>query len=360
MAVINPFLTPDLSTVGVDPTIAQAISDATTKQGTTAALAGLAFGQDLPQAYGSGINAANRTQSLYLDQLYRNALSQNRSKPFADIQAMNYTPESIRAFQASRTPTGQYDYSLLQKAIDPFVAATDTNEIAFSMYDKPFRNLTTDERQKVLTQQQLYKRELQVASAGETAYKKKVGDLQGEFDSNLINKAVPDAQRNVKELQRVIKMIEEGNVETGIGAELINNINRIKARFKESPELLDKISDTELLNSSLGRDVFKAIGQLGIGARGIDTPAERDYLIKVLTGDISMTKDTLLNLTRFRLDRELSPINTYNRYLEDGRFKRYEDEFKTKLRPVKIDMSASQPTKVTRYGFDKDGNLVQQ
>lgn len=360
MATINPFLTPDLSTVGVDPTLAKTISDATTKQGTTAALAGLAFGQDLPQAYGSGIGAANRTQSLYLDQLYRNQLAQNRGKPFADIQAMNYTPESVKAFQASKTPTGVYDYSLLQKAIDPFVAATDTNEIAFSMYDKPFRNLTTDERQKVLTKQQMYKRDLQVASAGETSFLRESGKLEAEYQGNMINKAMPEARRNVTELQNVMRLIKEGDVNTGIGAELKTNIDRVVNYFKKDPALLDRISDTELLNSALGRDVFKAIGQLGIGARGIDTPAERDFLRDVLTGRIQLTKQTLVDMTQNRIDRELAAINRYNRELTDGRYNRYQKEFNVKLEPVKIDMGASQPTKVIRYGYDKEGNLVQR
>ena len=360
MATINPFLVPDLSNVGVDPTLSKTISDVATKQGTTAALAGYAFGQPLSQAYGTGIGAANRTANLYLDQLYRNALTQNRTKPFADIQAMNYTPESVRAFQASRTPTGQYDYSLLQKAIDPFVAATDTNEIAYSLYDKPFRNLTTEERQKVLTQQQMYKRDLQVASAGETSFLRKSGELEAEYQGNMINKAMPEARRNVTELQNVMRFLKEGDVNTGIGAELKTNLERVVNYFKKDPELLDRISDTELLNSALGRDVFKAIGQLGIGARGIDTPAERDFLRDVLTGRIQLTKQTLVDMTQNRIDRELAAINRYNRELADGRYSRYQKEFNVKLEPVKIDMGASQPRKYIRYDYDTEGNLIQR
>ena len=45
----------------------------------------------------------------------------------------------------------------------------------------------------------------------------------------------------------------------------------------------DWLENTELLNAEMRAGVFRAINDLGIGARGIDTPAERNFLIAVLT-----------------------------------------------------------------------------
>lgn len=361
MSKINPFLVPDLTKVGLSQGIQDELSSQATKLGTQNAVINLALGGDVPGAWSAGTKTATDVYNTGLDQLYRNALSRNRIKPFADINPSVYTPESLKNFQASDVyGTGQFDYSLLRKNIDPFVANVDTNEIAYSLYSKPFRELTEPERQKVLKQQLQNKKDLQVASAGETSFLRKSGEIEAEYQGNMINKAVPEAKRNVTELQNVMRLLKEGNVNTGIGAEIKTNLERVINYFKKDPALLDKISDTELLNSALGRDVFKAIGQLGIGARGIDTPAERDFLRDVLTGRIQLTQKTLIDMTQNRIDRELAAINIYNKELADGRYKRYQDEFNVKLEPVNIDTAASQPRKVITYGYDDQGNLIRR
>ena len=71
-----------------------------------------------------------------------------------------------------------------------------------------------------------------------------------------------------------------------------------------SPDDWDEyLANTENLNAMLQMDVFRAIKDLGIGARGLDTPAERDFLIKVMTGNASVSRDALIQLTRRRRDK---------------------------------------------------------
>lgn len=395
---INPFMIPELSQTGIIPqSIQDQLSQQATKAGTTSSLLGLAFGQDIPQAYAQGIESARNIYGTGLDQLFKQSLARQRTNPFASINPEQFTPESVKAFQQSDTSgTGQYDFSLLKKAIDPFQAQVATNEIAFAMFGQRFEQLTPEQRRQVLTQQefkpsvdtneiafaefgksfkdlsesqrksvlqrqQSNKIALEATKAGETSYLKTAGTKTAEYDVKMINEVIPQAKRNVSELQNALKLIEEGDVNTGFSAELKTNLQRVQNFFKQNPELVNQISDTELLNSVLGRDVFKAIGQLGIGARGIDTPAEREFLRQVLTGTITLEKSTLKRLTQDRLERELAAINQYNTDLAGGRYKRYTDTFGVKLDPVDVNAATTVP-KVIRYVPDPNnpGQIIKE
>ena len=74
----------------------------------------------------------------------------------------------------------------------------------------------------------------------------------------------------------------------------------------------DWLENTELLNAEMRAGVFRAINDLGIGARGIDTPAERNFLIAVLTGDASSQRSTLTHLVNTRYDKINKHITRFN------------------------------------------------
>jgi len=74
----------------------------------------------------------------------------------------------------------------------------------------------------------------------------------------------------------------------------------------------DWLNNTELLNAEMRAGVFRAINELGIGARGIDTPAERDFLIAVMTGDASSQRATLTHLVKTRYDKINKHITRFN------------------------------------------------
>jgi hypothetical protein len=126
------------------------------------------------------------------------------------------------------------------------------------------------------------------------------------------------AVKNIGKINETLKLIEDGSPTTGLGAEIINNINRTKLVFSNSKQDIKNVSDTELLNSLLGADVFPQIGALGIGAKGLDTPAEREFLRQVMTGTITMNKDTILRLTNLRKKYEEKSLDQYNKAVEDG------------------------------------------
>jgi hypothetical protein len=126
------------------------------------------------------------------------------------------------------------------------------------------------------------------------------------------------AVKNISKIDETLDLIQKGTPTTGIGADLINNINRTKLLFTDSKKNIKDVSDTELLNSLLGAEVFPQIGALGIGAKGLDTPAEREFLRQVMTGTINMNKDTLLRMTKLRKKYEEKSLDQYNNAVEAG------------------------------------------
>lgn len=154
---------------------------------------------------------------------------------------------------------------------------------------------------------------LPAESARQTGY----GKLGVEQNTAIFTSG-QSAVRNISKIDETLDLIEKGTPTTGIGADLINNINRTKLLFTDSKKNIKEVSDTELLNSLLGADVFPQIGALGIGAKGLDTPAEREFLRQVMTGTINMNKDTLIRLTNLRKKYEEKSLNQYNEAVDSG------------------------------------------
>jgi hypothetical protein len=140
----------------------------------------------------------------------------------------------------------------------------------------------------------------------------------GVEQNTAIFQAGQSAVKNIAKIDETLNLIEQGSPTTGLGAEIINNINRTKLLFTDSNKNIKDVSDTELLNSLLGADVFPQIGALGIGAKGLDTPAEREFLRQVMTGTINMNKDTLIRMTNLRKKYEEKSLTQYNKAVEEG------------------------------------------
>jgi hypothetical protein len=154
---------------------------------------------------------------------------------------------------------------------------------------------------------------LPAESARQTGYGK-----FGVEQNTAIFESGQSAVKNIAKIDETLKLIQEGTPTTGLGAEIINNINRTKLLFTDSNKNIKDVSDTELLNSLLGADVFPQIGALGIGAKGLDTPAEREFLRQVMTGTINMNKDTLVRMTNLRKKYEEKSLTQYNDAVESG------------------------------------------
>jgi hypothetical protein len=169
----------------------------------------------------------------------------------------------------------------------------------------------------------------------ETAFATTVGKGQGERNEKVVL-AAQAAVDNIAKIDSTIELLKKGDATTGLGAELRNNIDRARALFAGDIKANKKVADTQILDALLGSDVFSMIQSLGIGARGLDTPAERDYLRQVMTGTIQMDNKALIRLSEIRRNIETRAIEKYNTQLDKGELKKY---FETQgLTPEKIEV----------------------
>jgi hypothetical protein len=153
---------------------------------------------------------------------------------------------------------------------------------------------------------------------GENTLEKVGVTAQAEGLTAQYNTAL-DAAGNIRKIDETIRLLDEGSVDTGFGADFRQNVRRVQELFASDPERVRTLSDTELLNSALGTEVFGAISALGVGARGLDTPAEREFLREVVAGRIGLTKETLLEMARIRRRAEENNIRRWNDTLASGR-----------------------------------------
>lgn len=140
----------------------------------------------------------------------------------------------------------------------------------------------------------------------------------GVEQNTKIYTAGQNAIQNIPKIDQTINLLQTGDAKTGFGADTLKNIARVQAAFTGSKKSIKEVSDTELLDSLLGSEVFPQIGALGIGARGLDTPAEREFLRQVMTGTILMNKDTLVKMAELRKKYETRSILQYNSAVDSG------------------------------------------
>jgi len=141
----------------------------------------------------------------------------------------------------------------------------------------------------------------------------------------------------------------------GLDTRFSKEIDAVKANpndRKAKDILYEKLVKTEITKVMTGSDVFPMISSLGIGARGLDTPAERDFLISVMTGLPTMTIDTLKIMTKFRLKMYLEGIEKYNRKVDSGYFKMHNNN-ENFVPFEKIDTT-------NMYRYDAQGVEIQQ
>tara|TARA_B100000497_G_scaffold105472_1_gene121757 strand:- start:1221 stop:2801 length:1581 start_codon:yes stop_codon:yes gene_type:complete len=147
--------------------------------------------------------------------------------------------------------------------------------------------------------------------------------------------AVRKAHTNIKKLDEVLGLVESGKANLGALQGVQQRMNELVAKFTNMKEATEKATNTQLLEALLGSDVFGMIAILGIGARGIDTPAERDFLIKVMTGQLEMTPEALKQMTYYRRKYSRRVIDEYNSRLDSG----YYDDYKRSRKLERIEVA---------------------
>lgn len=180
------------------------------------------------------------------------------------------------------------------------------------------------------------------ASVAEQQQRRAIGKAIGESNMALYETATKSVDAIAK-ANDLINHIEKSGATTGIGAELFNNINRVKA-LMGSDVAAGKVSDTELLDSMMGTEVFGMISALGIGAKGLDTPAEREFLRSVMTGKITLNKDTLVRMAKIRRDISQRSIDKWNAKTNAGDLDVFYEATGLEKRPIGSDTQSNSPS----------------
>ena len=303
----------------------------------------LGAGSALPylgKAYLGGMGASQDVVDRTLNNAYRQQLLAGRNNEFSSINPLDVTPESLKAYQDS-IAQGKKDPSLLRRAApvekpEGFTDAYRNAQIQL-FGQRPISSLTPEERNQVgqlaRENEALKKAETKIVMpAGQTKYDETLGKLRAEQDVELVDTA-KKSENNISKINMTLNQIKNSDVITGLGADIQKNVNRFAAKVLNDKKAGKQVADTEILDAFLGSDVFPQIKALGIGAKGIDTPAEREYLRQVLTGTISMDKNTLIKMTEIRRDIEQRVIDRYNQSLQSGEL---DDYFKSTKRQKKL------------------------
>ena len=177
-------------------------------------------------------------------------------------------------------------------------------------------------------------------SLGGNKYAENVGGKMGEADvSNFqFAQTIPAALSKVNETLNILK---NSDINTGIGAEMFTTLDRARTKFAADKAAGIRVSNTEYLNSLLGSEVFPLIQSLGIGARGMDTPAEREFLREVMTGTINLDKKTLVKMAELRKKAMIGSAEQYNKNVDSGELDRF---FEASGRnKSKIDITGGRP-----------------
>jgi hypothetical protein len=288
-------------------------------------------GSALPYLGKAGLAGFNTSQDVVdraLNSAYRNKLLAGRDDGFSNINPLDVTPESLKLYIEG----GKKDPSVLRKAIaEDKSKYTDTyGNIALSKFgtDNPSK-LTLEQRMEVDAEAR--KRSLErppstvVQNAFESSYNKELGGKTAERQLNEYDSAYK-ASNNISKIDQTLNQIKNTDAITGFGADVQKNVERFKAKVLADKAAGKKVADTEILDSFLGSDVFPQINALGIGAKGLDTPAEREFLRQVMTGTISMNKDALIKMTEIRRNIEQRAIDRYNKNVDSGQLDNF---FKT-------------------------------
>jgi hypothetical protein len=185
-----------------------------------------------------------------------------------------------------------------------------------------------------------------VIGGAETEYSKFVGKTKGERDYSTFD-AAQKAAGNLPKINATLNELQTSEAITGLGSEVFKNVERAKATFLADKKAGKKVTDTEYLDALLGSDIFPMISSLGIGAKGLDTPAEREFLRQVMTGTTSMNKDTLVKLTTLRKDLEERAINKFNEKVESGELDKFFSQTGERKQSINIPSVPGLPPGVT-------------
>jgi hypothetical protein len=181
----------------------------------------------------------------------------------------------------------------------------------------------------------------------EGAYNKKLGDLLAEQDVAFVQSSY-DLPIQMRKLDTTLNVVRNPNIQPGKFARFETGFKSAAQKWIGFGSSVDSsVESMQLLDSLLGSDVFPMIKTLGIGARGLDTPAEREFLQKVMTGDIELNRSTLTKMTMIRRRQVQEMMKRYNDRLSRGDLDQYQKGSGRTLEALDLGNSYNSPVITT-------------
>lgn len=183
----------------------------------------------------------------------------------------------------------------------------------------------------------------------ETERAKTLGKAGGEALVSEFN-AATSASKGLAKDYEALSVLRSGKPSTGITSELQTGVDRLRSAVAGDPAAAERVSDSQYLEALLGSDVFAQMQSLGVGARGLDTPAEREFLREVISGTRKLDKDTLIRMAEMRAKYKEQAVDSWNERVRSGElddfykeFGRPKRELSKPTRPKSAEPSAGTP-----------------
>jgi hypothetical protein len=181
----------------------------------------------------------------------------------------------------------------------------------------------------------------------QTAGEKSKGTVLGKGVGEDLLKtrlAAQTANENLPKMYTALNILKTQPITTGLGYQFYDIINQVRAQYLSDKKAGVEVTNSQYLDSLVGGDVFNAIADLGIGARGIDTPKEKDFLLEVVTGKRSLSENALIQITEMRIESTEKSVKKFNDYLSKGDYKDLETILGRKLNPIQLRSANQAPT----------------
>lgn len=206
---------------------------------------------------------------------------------------------------------------------------------------------------------------LALATNRTNAYGDEAGKLAARSDEKLVEDAYT-AEAKFTKSKDILGQLDGNTFNFGAlnqskvaMTNLINNTPGLGNALRSTEffnDWIEKAENTQIIDRALQEGVFAAINDLGIGARGLDTPAERQFLVAVVAGDTNQMESTLRALLEEKMARSERQVTRYEERRQAGELRRFENAFGRKVKPVNLDFLDNDDDEYSGFSVISDAN----
>jgi hypothetical protein len=148
-------------------------------------------------------------------------------------------------------------------------------------------------------------------------------------------KTANSAVQQFESINNQISMIDKGNLNVGFTGEISQGIDKLRSIFGDK-QAAERVSNTEIIESVLGRDLMSAINTAGLTTRSFDTPAEMKNLRSAFVGGTTLTPQAIKTIAIFRRGVVQTLVNDYNQKVENGVYDQLGEALRQPVKKIKL------------------------